>query len=100
MPPVFSLNDRIGLIHDVFALAGAGYTELSVALDLVHHFGKGEEECKCVYVFVCQAIRAKTRLVLAWQAMRDSLDNLVSLWWEDDIVHDLFQKFQKVSWKL
>lgn len=45
-PPVFSLNDRIGLLHDVFALASAGYTDISVALDLVHHLGKGEEDCK------------------------------------------------------
>ncbi len=44
--PLFSLNDRIGLVNDVFALASAGYTDVSVALDLVHHLGKGEEECK------------------------------------------------------
>ncbi|KLO18576.1 hypothetical protein SCHPADRAFT_114733 [Schizopora paradoxa] len=76
-PPVFPLSDRIGLVHDVFSLASAGHTELSVALDLVHELGKGEEE------------------FLAWEGMRDSVGNLVSLWWEDDTVHDLLQIFQK-----
>jgi len=75
-PPIFSLNDRIGLVHDVFALAGAGYTYVSVALNLVHHLGEGEEE------------------FLVWQGMREPLSNLVAIWWEDDILHDLFRKFR------
>jgi aminopeptidase 2 len=43
---VFSLNDRIGLVHDVMALSKAGFCKVSSALtivDILH----AEKECEC-----------------------------------------------------
>lgn len=42
---IFSLADRIGLVHDAFALGKAGYLELSAALSLVHEL-RAETECQ------------------------------------------------------
>lgn len=42
---VFSLNDRLGLIHDIMALSKAGLTKLSSAMTLVDKL-KHEKECK------------------------------------------------------
>ena len=41
----FSLDDRLGLVHDVFALAKAGLAKASSALTLVDLW-KNEKECK------------------------------------------------------
>jgi len=43
---IFSLNDRIGLVHDAFALGKASYLQLSAALNLVHEL-RAEGECAC-----------------------------------------------------
>lgn len=43
---IFSLSDRIGLVHDSFALGKAGYLQLSAALNLVHEL-RAERECAC-----------------------------------------------------
>lgn len=43
---VFSLNDRIGLVHDIMTLSKAGFCKVSSALtivDILHD----EKECKC-----------------------------------------------------
>lgn len=42
---VFSLNDRLGLVHDAMALSKAGLTKISSALSLVEKL-KHEKECK------------------------------------------------------
>jgi len=42
---VFSLNDRIGLVHDAIALSKAGLAKLSSALTLLDGL-KGETECQ------------------------------------------------------
>jgi aminopeptidase 2 len=44
---IFSLSDRIGLVHDAFALGKAGYLELSAALNLVREL-RAETECQCL----------------------------------------------------
>lgn len=41
---IFSLNDRIGLVHDAMALAKSGYATVSSALTVVDIF-KNEIEC-------------------------------------------------------
>ena len=43
---IFSLSDRIGLVHDSFALGKAGYLQLSASLNLVHEL-RDEKECAC-----------------------------------------------------
>lgn len=46
----FSLDDRIGLVHDAMALSKAGLAKLSSALTLVDAL-KGETECMCRGLF-------------------------------------------------
>ena len=43
---IFSLSDRIGLVHDAFALGKAGYLKLGAVLNLVHEL-RAERECAC-----------------------------------------------------
>ena len=42
---IFSLADRMGLVHDAFALAKAGHLAPSSALNLVHEL-RVEKECE------------------------------------------------------
>ena len=42
---VFTLDDRIGLVHDAFALANAGFAKVSSALTLVQRL-RNEKECR------------------------------------------------------
>jgi aminopeptidase 2 len=42
---MFSLDDRLGLIHDTFALGFAGFAKVSSALTAVQNF-RDEKECK------------------------------------------------------
>jgi aminopeptidase 2 len=42
---VFSFKDRIGLVHDAFALSRAGFAEVSSALTFVDIL-KDEKECE------------------------------------------------------
>ncbi|KAG6821168.1 hypothetical protein H0H93_005388 [Arthromyces matolae] len=60
---IFSLNDRIGLVHDAMALSKAGLAKLSSALTLVYGL-KNEKE------------------YLVWSGISESLAGLVSIWWE------------------
>ena len=63
-PPGFlSVEDRIGLLDDAFALAQAGYSKTSAALTLTHAFRN-----------------ETSQLVL--QAMAVRLEHLASVWWE------------------
>ncbi|KLO10866.1 hypothetical protein SCHPADRAFT_906524 [Schizopora paradoxa] len=75
---LLTLNDRLGLVHDVFALAKAGYTEISTALGLVDNLRKEEED------------------YLVWQGMKDQVDEVVGVWWEDDHIRELFDRFRRV----
>lgn len=43
---VFSLNDRIGLVHDIMALSKAGFCKVSSALTIVDIL-RDETECEC-----------------------------------------------------
>ena len=50
---VFSLADRIGLLHDSYALAKAGYLEISGVLTLYRLF-REEKESKRVVLVRCE----------------------------------------------
>ncbi|KAF9463935.1 leucyl aminopeptidase [Collybia nuda] len=73
---IFSLDDRIGLVHDVMALSKAGLANLSSALTLVEGL-KGETE------------------YLVWSGIADNLSDLVSVWWEDPQLLDSLNAFRK-----
>jgi aminopeptidase 2 len=47
---VFTLNDRIGLVHDSMALARAGFAKLSSAMNLVNIL-RNEKECNVFFLF-------------------------------------------------
>ena len=53
---LFTMNDRMGLVNDVFALSNAGFGKVSAALTLVQNF-RQEEECKPhsnrVFIYPC-----------------------------------------------
>ncbi|KAG6832427.1 hypothetical protein H0H87_001587 [Tephrocybe sp. NHM501043] len=66
---IFSLNDRIGLVHDAFALAKAGLAKASSALTLVDGL-KNEKE------------------YLVWSGISQNLSGLVSIWWEHPQIVD------------
>ncbi|PPQ65107.1 hypothetical protein CVT24_003068 [Panaeolus cyanescens] len=65
----FSLNDRIGLVHDSMALSKAGLQKLSSALTLIDTW-KNEKE------------------YLVWQGVSEAIGGLISIWWENTEVVD------------
>ncbi|KAI6109871.1 hypothetical protein F5141DRAFT_1117209 [Pisolithus sp. B1] len=73
---IYSLNDRIGLVHDAMALAKSGHASVSSALTVVDIL-RGEQE------------------FLVWDSISRNLHLLVSTWWEhEDITHGL-NKFRR-----
>jgi aminopeptidase 2 len=73
---VFSLKDRIGLVHDAYALARAGFSKVSSALTLVDTL-KDEKE------------------FLVWDSVSENLETLVSTWWEQPGVTDPLNGFRR-----
>ncbi|KAI9456781.1 leucyl aminopeptidase [Russula earlei] len=73
---IFSLSDRIGLVHDAFALGKAGHLPLSDALNLVHEL-RAEKE------------------FLVWDSIDASLAGIILTWWEDDKVTELLKSFRR-----
>jgi len=74
---VFSLNDRIGLVHDAMALSKAGLAKLSSAMTLVDGL-KGERE------------------YLVWSGIAENLSSLVSVWWENPHLVDHLNAFRRI----
>ncbi|EIM90757.1 leucyl aminopeptidase [Stereum hirsutum FP-91666 SS1] len=67
----FSLNDRIGLVHDAMAFAKSGHLKISAALELVN-------------------ILRSEREFLVWDGISQNLSNVVDTWWENtDLVEAL-----------
>ncbi|CDO74266.1 hypothetical protein BN946_scf184643.g6 [Trametes cinnabarina] len=60
----FTLQDRIGLVRDAFALGSSGHSTVSSALGLV------------------DALRTTEELDLVWDAIAVSLSTIASTWWE------------------
>ncbi|KAL5529124.1 hypothetical protein ACEPAG_5098 [Sanghuangporus baumii] len=72
---VFNMNDRLGLINDVFALSNAGFGKVSAALNLVQNLRQEEE-------------------FLVWQGIRDNIGDLTSIFWENTTAWELLKKFR------
>ncbi|KAG9226085.1 hypothetical protein CCMSSC00406_0004996 [Pleurotus cornucopiae] len=75
-PSPFSLNDRIGLVHDSMQLARAGHAKLSSALTLVSGL-RNEQE------------------YLVWSGIAENLGSLASIWWENDQAIELINNFRR-----
>ncbi|KAH8983497.1 leucyl aminopeptidase [Lactarius akahatsu] len=73
---IFSLSDRIGLVHDSFALGKAGYLQLSAALNLVHEL-RDEKE------------------FLVWDSIDANLDGIIYTWWERESVAEQLKIFRR-----
>ncbi|KAK2460553.1 hypothetical protein APHAL10511_007023 [Amanita phalloides] len=74
---VFSLNDRLGLVHDAMALSKAGLMQLSGALNLVSKL-KHEKE------------------YLVWSGIAENLSAIVSIWWEHADIVDKLNVFRRI----
>ncbi|KZT03397.1 uncharacterized protein LAESUDRAFT_761974 [Laetiporus sulphureus 93-53] len=68
---MFSIEDRMGLVDDAFALAKAGYSTVGGALSLVENL-RNEQE------------------YMVWQIIAEGLAQLRSVWWEhEDVVENI-----------
>ncbi|KAA1467278.1 leucyl aminopeptidase [Dentipellis sp. KUC8613] len=72
----FSLNDRIGLVHDAMALAMAGFLDISAALTLVDIW-KNENE------------------FMVWDSMAENVAQVVNTWWENARVVGQLDAFRR-----
>lgn len=72
----FTLDDRIGLVHDAMALSKAGLAKLSSALTLVNLL-RNEKE------------------YLVWSGIAENLSSLVSIWWEHPKLVDQLNAFRR-----
>ncbi|KAH9921040.1 leucyl aminopeptidase [Fomitopsis serialis] len=70
----FSIEDRMGLVDDAFALSKAGYSEVSSALALTDVL-RNESE------------------YLVWESIRRNLALIRSVWWEDTNIANLIEGF-------
>ncbi|KAF5327080.1 hypothetical protein D9619_004508 [Psilocybe cf. subviscida] len=74
---IFTLNDRIGLAQDVFALARAGLLKLSIALSLVLLW-KHEKE------------------YFVWRVVGANVTMLLSVWWENPSIVDRLNELRRI----
>lgn len=73
---VFSLSDRIGLVHDIMALSKAGFCKVSSALTIVDILHDEKED-------------------LVWDSIARNIGTLVSTWWENEAVVSDLNAFRK-----
>ncbi|KAG2146914.1 uncharacterized protein EDB93DRAFT_1085716 [Suillus bovinus] len=73
---VFSLNDRIGLVHDIMTLSKAGFCKVSSALTIVDILHDEKE-------------------FLVWDSISQNISTLVSTWWEHEVVVNDLDAFRK-----
>ncbi|KIL68636.1 hypothetical protein M378DRAFT_71638 [Amanita muscaria Koide BX008] len=73
----FSLNDRLGLVHDAMALSKAGLAKLSSAMTLVDKL-KHEKE------------------YLVWSGISENVSALVSVWWEHPDIVERMNVFRRI----
>jgi aminopeptidase 2 len=73
----FSLDNRIGFVHDAMAFAKAGHLRAPAALALVHAW-RGDDAR------------------LEWEGITDNIGILCGTWWEDDKVLAGMDKLRQV----
>ena len=92
---VFTLNDRLGLVHDSMALAKAGFATLSSAMNFVNILRR-EKECQ-FYLLRFGTFPTHYHISdLVWDGISQNLSELVSIWWEESRVTDLLDAFCRV----
>ncbi|KAI0064922.1 leucyl aminopeptidase [Artomyces pyxidatus] len=73
---LFTLNDRMGLVHDAMALSKSGLLKLSAALNLLYILREEKEH-------------------LVWSGISTNLGIVLSTWWEHDDIVSLLNAFRK-----
>jgi aminopeptidase 2 len=97
---IFSLSDRIGLVHDAFALGKAGYLQLSAALNLIHEL-RAESECASRSTYTHSEANAQVcQKVLVWDSINANLAGIIYTWWEREKVAEQLKVFRRVRWRL
>jgi aminopeptidase 2 len=93
---IFSLKDRIGLVHDAFALSRAGFAQVSSALTFVDII-KDEKECEqCDWFSFAGFLINPIIKVLVWDCVAENLSTLVSVWWEQPRLTASLNTFRRV----
>jgi aminopeptidase 2 len=94
---IFSLNDRIGLLQDAFALARAGLLKLSSALSIVLMW-KHEKECTIRFVST-HAAPSDVALPadFVWRVVGANITMLLSIWWENPNIVGRLNELRRVS---
>ncbi|KAJ3809857.1 peptidase family M1-domain-containing protein [Lentinula aff. lateritia] len=77
---VLNTGDRLGLVQDAFALAGAQLMNLSDALELLTIF----KDVRDYYL---------------WSSISTALSNLINIWWEHAEVIDLLNELRRFLFK-
>ncbi|KAF9077342.1 ERAP1-like C-terminal domain-containing protein [Rhodocollybia butyracea] len=77
---IFDARDRLGLVQDAFALAGAQLASLSSALNLLTLFKDMREYC-------------------VWASISTALEVLADIWWESEVVINLLNAFRRFLFK-
>ncbi|KAJ3856565.1 leucyl aminopeptidase [Lentinula lateritia] len=85
---VLNTGDRLGLVQDAFALAGAQLMNLSDALELLTIFKVVRDYC-----------RHSENLDYLWSSISTALSNLINIWWEHAEVIDLLNEFRRFLFK-
>ncbi|KAI0064927.1 hypothetical protein BV25DRAFT_1914077 [Artomyces pyxidatus] len=73
---LFSVNDRMGLVHDAMAPSKSGLLKLSAALNLLYILREEEE-------------------FLVWSGISSNLEIVLSTWWENEHIVGLLDTFRK-----
>jgi aminopeptidase 2 len=90
---VFSIDDRIGLVSDAAALAGAGFAKTSAVLQMVHELRNEPHRERPRRV----STQAQCFLELVWTAFADLLNSIRSTWFEHKAVVNGIRRFARVS---
>lgn len=94
---VFTLDDRLGLVHDSFALSKAGLSKLSSSLTLIDNL-RNEKECEWRAASYIIYLDIEIPIAdLVWAGMAEGLSSLVSIWWEHPEVVAKLDAFRRVS---
>lgn len=90
----------MGLVYDSLALSKAGLSKLSSSLTLIDLW-KNEKECQYPSRLAVLLIELNISFCvdLVWGAIGNSVDGLVSTWWEYPEIVDKLNSFRRVSSK-
>jgi aminopeptidase 2 len=93
---VFSIDDRIGLVSDAAALAGAGFAKTSAALEMIHQLRN--EPHRVYFILSLGSQKADDSIELVWTAFSGFMGETKGTWFENKAVYDGMSKFSRVNY--